>query len=256
MARKIINTLLSIVNVLLLAFILWAFRDVINDNAPFFTVIVAAVAFLFMGRQTKIMKQQTALTEKIDESNKIGTMLARYADLRDIRQRFWDIAPRIYNDLRTPVKDLTSVELPESLEKAIDNAGFPPGFNPDEVTNLFYYVKNLEPMWSDIALWQFMIFLYPKDEDVKKSDLINSRPIDYVYDCRSQLAYFWNDWSYQLEDIGRHVQANPRELVILTWFELALIRQVGDTAARAGKVNLFRFAKTQWNLFVKELRHA
>jgi len=228
--------------------------DIFIAAAAVLQVIFAGVLLIYIKKQKDIMNAQNELTQQIDESNKAGMMRAKYADLRDMRKRFWDQAPRIYSDLRKYVEERSGVECPESFEEAIDNAGFPPGFNPAKVTNLFYSVETLEPKWSNTPLWHFMTFLYPNDEDDKKNKLISSSFIDDVYECRAQLAYFWDDWSYQLKELGKYVQPNPRELVALTWFEFALIRQVEDTAARAGKVHLFRFAKTQWNEFVKEQR--
>lgn len=214
-----------------------------------FLLTFALVAF--MGRQTKIMREQKGIMDaqnkvirETDESDKAMTMVTRYTDLSDAREKFWDCVRTLYSRFEREKNQRKPGTAPENVYSLIEDrqkGGFPPDFCPDSETNLLQFVKDNECKWKrdGILIWEFAEYInianprsnIPHEKALKKH--------------RHDLAYFWHLWYRILRvRIREYLEPDSKELLMLTWLEFALVKQTQDDG-RAGKKWLFKLAKAE-----------
>ncbi|MBM3210656.1 hypothetical protein FJZ33_00435 [Candidatus Poribacteria bacterium] len=202
-----------------------------------FTVVLVLV---YIRRQTKIMKDQQILS-----------FWSEYAALSYTREQFWtwlraeDIHKYFLGTANEPVR----------IDEALEQSGFPPEFDPAKERNLSEFVGECESAgtWKGLPLWSFAkrvysewgefinktVILGDKEKELERLGNIHKQFHNVIDKARGELAYFWNKWASVL-DFGEYPEPDLKELVILTWLELALAWKTKDS--RRGKREFFRLA--------------
>ena len=131
--------------------------------------------------------------------------------------------------------------MPQSTTDLIDGADFPPGFEPSTEMDLRRFIRENHQNWDTIHIWAFSQSIAARQDHA------------FVYETVPHLSYFWDNWSFVIDDIQKYRQPDPRELLMLTWLEFAKLWSTDDYSGRAGKAHLFKLAKTVWEPYKKSL---
>ena len=193
--------------------------------------------------QVEIMEGQMKLTRKVYELTMLPEMQNDYDNLPS---EFFPFTRGGYDKYRKIVSDET---LPKKLDVLIEQEGFPPGFEPSKVSNLWSFIKAQEEAWKHLRLWRFVKAIYPlkneQEEYIRAVGNMSER-IDITKGYRRHID-FWEKWILMFEDIREYLEPKPIQLVMLTWLQLARIRTQGARiSGRPGEKEFFEFAKTQW----------
>jgi hypothetical protein len=217
------------------------------------SIIISVVVCVIIAIQAIILLKQTSISKKIDESNKIMTMSTRYADLSDKRKIFWESLRHLYSQsFRDYICKNELGPAPESVDSLIQDAIFPPDFSPKKERDLLRFIETHEKYWKgkNFIVWdlaQFAHDIHP-DQLLQQSKKNMSRHwLNQFPEAQHDLAYFWNTW-HKILDVRKCVTPNPKELVILTWLEFALVKQTRDSGI-PGKTSLFELAKDEHESF-------
>jgi|GEM_PF-3708186 len=210
---------------------------------PIVDTILTIALVVCIVLQVIIMRKQNRILENINELDKVERMLVKHTDLHDQRQILWDHLGKAH--LRREgewAAYAVGHSVGENAKDLIRKAEFPPGFNPSTDMNLREFIEDHRGNWQGIAIWVF------------SQHFIATLGTGIVDECLPRLAYFWDTWSFIIEDIQKYIQIDPTEMLILTWLELAKHISVDDYSGRAGKTHLFKLAKTVWTPYKESLK--
>lgn len=155
---------------------------------------------------------------KQGQSSKILPLLTDYGRLSKARWIFWQyLNSRFLAELSNA--DILPVPVPL----------------PSDDENLFDYVQTHNQEWDqkEILIWCFAKKVCSGDQ---------------VFDeARAELAYFWDRCAKLLKTkhIRKYFSPDWKELVLLTWIELAIIQNLPGASERPGKTALFRLANAE-----------
>jgi hypothetical protein len=200
--------------------------------------------------QTKIMETQNQIIQRINETDKIESMIKEYVNLREDRRSFWSHLQEFYNSSLSELPGTGTWmqyrvdhqdRVPSSVSSLIDISDFPPGFEPSTKMDLRQFINENKQKWETMDLWIFSRYI------------VEQRNHAFVYETLPRLSYFWDTWSFIIENIQEYQQPDPRELLMLTWLEFAKLMSTADYSKRCGKTHLFRLAKIFWTPYRKSL---
>ncbi len=223
--------------------------------------IAAGFQALFSGfllwvvcRQTKISGRQNEILENINQFDKVETMLREYVKLHGDRRSLWRHLRKLYQLPITPSPNTwmqyrDDHSIPASLDSLIDDSDFPPGFEPSADMNLRQFIDTNHKDWEKMHIWVFALHIAELRAD--EGDDENA----FVHMAVPILSYFWDNWAFIIENIQKYRQPDPRELLLLTWLELAIFAVSNDYSVRSGKTHLFKLAKTEWTRYKSRLLH-
>ena len=170
-----------------------------------------------------------------------------YDELADSREVFWGALHLAYGRFR----DLNP-QAPERLQDLILADKLPPSFKPREVKDPAQWLKKNGDELNEFTLWEFASSMYPSRQGDPVHGLIDPEYTVSFHEARGKLARFWNrwmplnEWLYfmvyfkSMRYLCKHYALARNQLIMLTWLELAIIRQVKDHARR--EIALFRIA--------------
>ena len=186
-------------------------------------------------KQTELMSDQVALSQKIDESARFTVMLQEYAALSSQVNTFMTILKRSYEDNK---KHLKITPKPATLLELVYETG-PPDPVPLDQDNLQRYVEGNKGEWEDLLVWEFVNLIW------KGSFRENSQ----LSQAHNDLMRFWSKWCMFL-DVSKflhYLEPEPGELIMLVWVELVNIREVPISVWPERIRPLLKLAKAYWS---------
>ena len=138
---------------------------------------------------------------------------------------------------------------PDKLEDLVRAAGMPPDVGNRGGRDLIKWpeehAENLQGQQK--TLWEFATLVYPArdgrtGEITDHSIVAPAMAIDF-HKARGALAHFWNRAGRALAPsyFAKHYQSAAHDLLLLSWFDIALKQWTGDPDE--GKVFLFKIAQ-------------
>lgn len=206
-------------------------------------------------------------TYKVWKNERILELQKEYDQLAKSRRIFWDNLNEAYKVLRelhsefavTKCDQISEADWARTEGKAVElircaKDVYPP-FDPrniedKEEKDLLYWadkIKNGLKCKDQKAILGFAEFIYPDPKGNYRNFIYLSksgfRKISFDNE-RGRLSRFWNKWASSTYSenylLDNYISARE-QLIMLTWLELALVRQVGEHGK--GKVKLFEIAE-------------
>ena len=219
---------------------------------PSLTLIIIVTQVFFAYRIWKNAKEQKELSQKIDKSNKLMFILSEYNNLSNSRKAFWTNLEVAHSEFLEQGRIKIG-----SLYALIRKDGFPANFEPSKIENLSEFVreqrtKNIND-WGE--LWELSKYVC-----VRHNKVLSKIDDEEFSKSRRELAYFWNRWSSLPFDIHEYLKPDWRELVMLTWLELASFfletkieseENIDYGIMGSGFLGLAKLAKEDWESFLK-----
>ena len=221
----------------------------ITPAAAVVQAIVAVLLVIWIIKQTGIMREQKNLSKQLsDQSKEVerkineSRMRQDYDVIHKETHKFWEGLKATYK-----VRYLKSRKAEQTVFKPLDSLfeeeGFPPNFEPLMVTTLSQYVAEQECGWSELELWKFVEYLYSAKEFMLSET--SSTGFKVLERMQNGFTSFWDKWSPHL-DLHDYMDIDWKELVMLTWLELARSLEYSDEPM---KKEFFVFAKAEWEKF-------
>jgi len=169
---------------------------------------------------------------------------------RDCRRTFWPIIRHAYQRFLST----NSEGYPKDLEQLISVAGIPPNVPVPKATQIKDWYKTSHKSLSErqSQIWEFATKVYPRRNsditDVLERSIVKTEDRDEFDNSRRCLANFFLrqrevSSNRRLAKVVPHVY---RDVALLAWLELALVRAVGDegpeSAGYQGKKGLYQYA--------------
>ncbi len=193
-------------------------------------------------RQANIMEAQKELTRKVDEFQTGIAILEERYNLSDKLRIFWDGLDSIHNRLYNQREIET-----DQLDELLKNEGWPPNFMPSTARDLKQFIDDQIAHHRDElgGLW-----LLARKACSGFHPVLDNVDDDAFREAWGEIAYFWHKWSSLPVDIHEYLMPDWKELVMLTWLELAFhFSKFFPEKKRAPGIlgrKFFEFAEAEW----------
>jgi len=264
--RKYLNCALIFI-ILATLFIVLMIIIGVTATAALMQAVFAGILLLFVYRQTKIIKKQAEISEKVHEFNQIMVMQNDHDSLSDPLRLFWSSLALLYKCFKNtpPLPE----SFPENFSGIINFYGiidikkikkdlFLPKFDITKIETVDSLLKQHESDWDQsLVIWKLAKFFYSEGvgvgkiyEDSDNGEQIFQTQRNTLWRTHYDLADFWNQRYFLLDKI--YMKPYLYELTMLIWLELALIKYGKDSML--GKEAFFTIVKSVWQ-FLDDMTH-
>jgi len=218
------------------------FPAFIDTVAVVIQAIVACILLIFVIQQTRISRNQA-------EFLRSTTIKSEYHKLSDTRQLFW-------SSLRKLSQGLWKVDLP-LVGLMVLSGGFPEGLEPAEIDSLPEWIREHEDDLEAELIWHFVKVIHPitwipedEPENIRAAHMALFMEIEDIRSAQRDLSDFWDKW-VSMTNVTDYIRPDRKELIMLTWLELAHVRSVADPGEVAKTRPFVGLAKSECAIFSK-----